>query len=187
MQQSKKGFTLIELLVVIAIIGILSAIGLVSLNGAREKARDAQRKSDLAQMNTALAIFYDDNASIYPAQLNAVAATNGDCINNTGATIDATVQPVYAAGAASANNLWSDTGAMITEYVSRKLQPPVGGSGWQTVYCYDTNEAAASARSSYVLWAGLEGAGGTTFFSLKQNGTTATALPAACTAQAVCP
>ncbi|MFA6512309.1 MAG: prepilin-type N-terminal cleavage/methylation domain-containing protein, partial [Patescibacteria group bacterium] len=35
MTNQKKGFTLIELLVVIAIIGILSAIGLVSLNGAR--------------------------------------------------------------------------------------------------------------------------------------------------------
>lgn len=66
MQQTKKGFTLIELLVVIAIIGILSAIGLVSLNGARERARDAQRKSDLAQIRTALALYYDDN-NAYPA------------------------------------------------------------------------------------------------------------------------
>ena len=60
---NKKGFTLIELLVVIAIIGILSAIGLVSLNGAREKARDAKRKSDLAQVSTALALYYDDQTT----------------------------------------------------------------------------------------------------------------------------
>lgn len=37
----RPGFTLIELLVVIAIIGILSAIGLVILNGARERVPDA--------------------------------------------------------------------------------------------------------------------------------------------------
>ncbi len=66
---NKKGFTLIELLVVIAIIGILSAIGLVSLNGAREKARDAKRQSDLASIKSALALVYDDaTPPSYPCQ-----------------------------------------------------------------------------------------------------------------------
>lgn len=65
---NKKGFTLIELLVVIAIIGILSAIGLVSLNGAREKARDAKRQSDLAQLRSAMALYFDDqNPTAYYA------------------------------------------------------------------------------------------------------------------------
>lgn len=63
--QSGAGFTLIELLVVIAIIGILSAIGLVSLHGAREKAADAKRKNDLASVKTALMLYYDSN-KVYP-------------------------------------------------------------------------------------------------------------------------
>jgi len=63
------GFTLIELLVVIAIIGILSAVVLASLNSAREKSRDAKRISDVKQLQLALELYLDDNASTYPATL----------------------------------------------------------------------------------------------------------------------
>lgn len=55
----RKGFTLIELLVVIAVIGILSAIGILSLNSSRERARDARRKADLGSLRTVLDIYYE--------------------------------------------------------------------------------------------------------------------------------
>jgi general secretion pathway protein G len=56
----KKGFTLIELLVVIAIIGMLSALLVPNFMGARERARDAQRKSDLKQIQKALEMYRQD-------------------------------------------------------------------------------------------------------------------------------
>jgi prepilin-type N-terminal cleavage/methylation domain-containing protein len=57
---NQNGFTLIELLVVITIIGLLSSLAVVSLNSARIKARDALRKADMAQMRTAVNLYYSD-------------------------------------------------------------------------------------------------------------------------------
>lgn len=59
MKNIKNGFTLIELLVVISIIGILAALLMSNFAAIRERARDAQRKSDLKQIQKALEFYKD--------------------------------------------------------------------------------------------------------------------------------
>ncbi len=60
-----KGFTLIELLVVVSLIGILATLVLANLNAARQRGRDAKRKSALRNIETALRLYYNDQG-VYP-------------------------------------------------------------------------------------------------------------------------
>lgn len=69
--QKNKGFTLVELLVVITILGILATIGLVAFGSAQIRGRDAQRKSDLKQIASALEIFNADYGT-YPTVNNGL-------------------------------------------------------------------------------------------------------------------
>ncbi len=79
MQSKNKGFTLIELLIVLAIIGVLASFLLANLIGAKSRARDAQRKSDLRQIQSALELYRSDQDA-YPTNNLVTCAqpfTNG--------------------------------------------------------------------------------------------------------------
>lgn len=80
--QTQKGFTLIELLVVIAIIGILAAVTLSSLNTARAKARDAQRRNDVRQIGLALQMWAVDNGDMRQSLGDASCGSTGNPSNH---------------------------------------------------------------------------------------------------------
>lgn len=64
--KSTHAFSLIELLVAIAVIATIIGLALPNFLGARTRARDARRKSEVQQFKTALQLYYGDYAT-YPA------------------------------------------------------------------------------------------------------------------------
>jgi prepilin-type N-terminal cleavage/methylation domain-containing protein len=79
-----SGVTMIELLIVTAIIGLLIVATTVGIRQHLQRANDADRKSDLKKISTALEQYYNDHNG-YPASLvNGGANTSLiSCGNNT--------------------------------------------------------------------------------------------------------
>lgn len=65
-QVRQQAFTLVELLVVIGIIAVLIGFAMANFLGARERARDARLKHELAEIKNALRLYYNDY-NRYPA------------------------------------------------------------------------------------------------------------------------
>ncbi|MEK7542873.1 MAG: type II secretion system protein [Patescibacteria group bacterium] len=92
-----RGFTLIELLVVIAILAVLATAVVLVLNPVEliKQARDSTRISDLAALNSAIALYLSDYAS--PAFTATGKCTSGTtkptnmsqaCTNSTSTLVD---------------------------------------------------------------------------------------------------
>lgn len=79
----QNGFTLIELIVTIGILAVLAVLALATLNPLQQfrKARDGERKSDLAQMQRVLEQYYQDHGS-YPKSSvsNTITDFNGNSV-----------------------------------------------------------------------------------------------------------
>ncbi|MEK7162324.1 MAG: prepilin-type N-terminal cleavage/methylation domain-containing protein [Patescibacteria group bacterium] len=69
----KRGFTLIELLVVIAIIGIIAAIVVVAVNGARNRGKDAKIKVQVSGAKNSAEIYFNSSGGYGPANVSVVS------------------------------------------------------------------------------------------------------------------
>lgn len=97
MNKYNKGFTLVELLIVIAIITMMIAILTPNFMEARIRARDAQRKSDLGQIQKALELYkMDQSPPAYPSPSAFPASFCNQCLRYPeGADCDASTTNVY--------------------------------------------------------------------------------------------
>ncbi len=102
-----KGFTLIELLIAIAIIGVLTTLLMTNFVGIRQRARDAQRKSDIRQIQSALELYRSDQGS-YPTisgttyRLNSTSCPTSQSLQS-GATVYLSKIPCDSLGTTAYN------------------------------------------------------------------------------------
>lgn len=96
----KKGFTLIEVLFSIAIIGILAAITSVFLSNHRMRAKDAQIKSVMSQMQRQAEVFQLTHGSFIATGVDPLKTGQNDtireCNGTQGTTLAGTVFDVNA-------------------------------------------------------------------------------------------
>lgn len=129
MKSHTKGFTLIELLVVVAIIGILSSVVLTSLNGARAKGRDAQRITNLKQIQNALELYALDHNGSYPLH-DGGTSQYGYWFSDWGG---------HCGGGATAGNGWCDLENQLQPYISSLPRDPSGETQLNYYFTYRTH------------------------------------------------
>lgn len=95
--KKQRGFTLVELLITISIIGVLLALSLASISGARMRSRDAKRIADLRTIQSALEqhVLGDASRSYPPDFLASDAEVGSYCTKYSDPTSPTKIKGIY--------------------------------------------------------------------------------------------
>lgn len=65
---NRSGFTLVEILIVVIILGILAAVAIPQFGDSTDDAREASLNASLAQMRSAIELYYHQHGADYPGE-----------------------------------------------------------------------------------------------------------------------
>ncbi len=120
--KSSAGFTLIELILVIAVLSIMAVvlINLINPVAQFQKANDARRKSDLAQIQKTLEAYINDNGSYPPHTTTAplYRLYSGGVMYDWGSTWTAYKTALPSDPSSSQNYVYFSTGQSYWLYAS---------------------------------------------------------------------
>lgn len=131
----KQAFTIVELIIVIVVTAILASITMISFNNVQAKARDSERKSDIAALQKVLEVYYVDSGR-YPSRTDMqnptwrseslITSDQGIFINpqDTGST-----NSIVASGSI----------VSLTKYSYYELPGGSGESGYRISYKLESN------------------------------------------------
>lgn len=114
----RDGFTLLEILLVVAAIAILAGIVIVAINPVRQlgETRDAQRRSDINALSSAIAQYYIKQGS-YPSSINIASDCN--------VAYDTAEVGICATGESCAGLTLSND--LVPDYISSIPMDPIQG------------------------------------------------------------
>lgn len=154
LNKTEKGFTLIELLVVISIIGLLASIVLVSLNSARNKAKYARSKEEIAQF-IQLALNAQGEKVQTLMQITGNPCSECSCRGRN-------IQSIADSDPCVVN--WYNALTKIQEAAGFGTNIKMKRDPWDAPYGLDENEqesGSSDCRHDYIFTAGPDGIPGT--------------------------